>query len=92
MKTHTPGPWAADDEACVLAGHKLVADVDVRDLGDNVWDWDTAMANACLIAAAPELLDACKTLLFELTVMQTDAREDVIRFASAAIAKATGAA
>jgi hypothetical protein len=58
---HTPGPWTAgrDDMATVIegfdgkyiyAGEKYVAAA----VGIDIEDWDEVMANARLIAAAPE--------------------------------------
>lgn len=63
MANHTPGPWQVGDEgpaiitieatdgraACVLAEMSPSGDLDSEDF-----------ANARLIAAAPELLEACK--------------------------------
>lgn len=68
---HTPGPWGLDagpyQLPTVYAGHDLVPPdallapyvpiAEIRQDGS----WDEAMANAALIAAAPELLAACVT-------------------------------
>lgn len=58
MSKHTPGPWKAEDlnnmgGAIVTAGSREVA---------RTWGYDMAdmAANARLIAAAPEMLDALK--------------------------------
>jgi hypothetical protein len=51
---HTPGPWI-DYDGEVYAGKYLVADVWEHPSGD-----DVARANARLIAAAPDMLDALR--------------------------------
>lgn len=65
---HTPGPWAitrrwADGKRIIVEGNqedwfRLEAHVVCDDC-----DTDTAEANARLIAAAPDLLEACKAML-----------------------------
>ena len=94
---HTPGPWQIADEnnnSCsVLLGieHNLVACLDRQ--CSNTWEIvierDEMLANARLIAAAPDLLDALQRLL--------NAENDeyltpigVRNLARAAISKATG--
>ncbi len=66
MTKHTPGPWWVDDDSCVASGHgddyKTVAEVFRNDGIDTA----TRKANADLIAAAPDLLEALKQLLNEL--------------------------
>ena len=62
MSKFTPGPWLVDDECQISAGNKHIADAFPTYLGDNVWDWDVAFANASLIAAAPALLKALRDL------------------------------
>lgn len=103
MSKHTPGPWRVFicDDGGQWSGWPLsinaVDDEDksiVRPGGQYPYEWDATMsqheaiANARLIAAAPELLEACKSALgaFE--------RNDAIDWddLAAAIAKATGAA
>lgn len=91
---HTPGPWLLHpcDEALVtinrrpfpqhmsVLGHSQVADAE---------DY----ANAQLIAAAPELLEACQAAwncIAELT--PTQARVEVAQLLQGAVEKATGAA
>jgi hypothetical protein len=67
---HTPGPWiAADDEVTDCDGN-TIADV----VKENQWNTTVGMvnvgmpweANAKLIAAAPELLDALHKVLMAL--------------------------
>ena len=71
MSTHTPGPWFADEYK--VWGHKEVeyeggvggprfsykiADATLH----NPWKFEEQYANARLIAAAPELYEALKSL------------------------------
>jgi hypothetical protein len=79
MSKHTPGPWHT-------AGEQGVQIRSAKDQIAKVWtmrgnEWK---ANARLIAAAPELLEACKVAL---GIIGFGAEHDQI---SAAIAKATG--
>jgi hypothetical protein len=52
MSKHTPGPWTAEDEGASvhIAGHDGIWVAEVYGIDDN--------ANARLIAAAPDLLQA----------------------------------
>lgn len=50
MKMHTPGPWTANGWAEIDGPTGKVAEVMIQK------DWQTAMANAQLIAQAPWLL------------------------------------
>ena len=79
MSKHTPGPWHT-------AGEQGVQIRSAKDQIAKVWtmrgnEWK---ANSRLIAAAPELLEACKVAL---GIIGFGAEHDQI---SAAIAKATG--
>lgn len=68
--SYTPGPWTLGDEnneCCeVILGdkHNLVASLDRRDCntGKIVIERDEMLANARLIAAAPDLLKSLKLL------------------------------
>lgn len=62
---HTPGPWFVDDDGDICVsdpnspmGREMVADAFQMDDEPN----DVREANARLIAAAPELLEACHTV------------------------------
>ncbi len=71
---HTPGPWHVDKECAIwrrppaelyqngggVAGDKPLATVHEGWYGEGVTGYP-AQANACLIAAAPDLLEACQT-------------------------------
>ena len=106
MSKHTPGPWTASqwhDSATDQGGWTISANGHLLPMSDmDSGDGDNPEANARLIAAAPELLEACVELLaaerFSVrppeTVMQAEAKLGRIRKAvaqaEAAIAKATG--
>ena len=104
MTEHTPGPWHVI-EACYEAyrGSHSIGSVDVRVakvarngviaavLRDDV----EGEANARLIAAAPDLLEALYLLVVDVRVAEVDKDggmrfSERIRHAEAAIAKATG--
>lgn len=94
---HTPGPWFVDEESPL--------DVRTNGVGKLMWicdapdGYDTSNiegmkqreANARLIAAAPDLLEALEVVLCELEAQDIHAPAR-IAFAKAAIAKATGGA
>lgn len=104
MSTHTPGPWnegRPDMQTIVdgygskwiYAGNKYVAVASGRD----VEDWDEVMANARLIAAAPDLLAACKLVLQRWTFSEDQIHthtwhdmQDCREVLLAAVAKAEG--
>jgi hypothetical protein len=84
--SHTPGPWRAgegDESHLVFMGEEAIADTWLRgDCGD-------AEANARLIAAAPDLLVACKEALdfvHDMNAANRQARRQILD----AIAKAEG--
>ena len=59
MKTaYTPGPWRIGEDDVIVAGTRglHIAKVEITGMGY------AADANACLIAAAPEMLDALQAL------------------------------
>ena len=113
MTKHTPGPWSIAEgrklqQAIIMTGgipiiamsQKWDEDCALFNLPDNpsFGDKDVTLANAKLIAAAPELLEACK-MIMEAEAMQhgdrtggTMARISLaINAARTAIAKAEGA-
>lgn len=85
---HTPGPWCQDIHIRTLIaggdGHN-VADIEAKyhSVGEN-------LANASLIAAAPELLEALELLVREFATHGDKAAQSAIKQARAAIAKAKG--
>lgn len=90
MKTeHTPGPWGYQLGAVVDSEGYLVADIRSR-WDDGMEGEDYHFANAALIAAAPDLLEAAQSAL-DCIMKHIPATEfaprDCLR---AAIAKARG--
>lgn len=82
---HTPGPWTADDSGLITAGPRRlhIAQAATTGMGQ------AAAANARLLAAAPEMLQALKLALLamERAAMQmgldpdTDTECEIIRAA-----------
>lgn len=106
---HTPGPWVIDwnvSRLDIFSSDSFVLVASLRRSALSPASDDAAKANARLIAAAPELLDACKQALESLESLQggcTDSNDgtvealtiwcpEVIQQLSEAIVKATGAA
>ncbi len=96
---HTPGPWRIFQTKgkppfyVIGIGRESGEGITDGNVGLGIWDGDSpeALANARLIAAAPELLAALKGTLFLFeghAVTKTDIEQ--IAFARAAISKATG--
>ena len=98
MSKHTPGPWkvakpsrshANGNPMYGLVGPEIVADYE---------DWGFTEANARLIAAAPDLLEALKEANKELEYLNDPKgfvsmrQERIMEKARAAIAKASGSA
>jgi len=102
QQTHTPGPWVyewcngAYSDGIVTSQSNSIAIV----MGGNYGEWRDAPdngdaefeANARLIAAAPELLEACKNLVGHADWVALNFRIDYAHLdeARAAIAKAEG--
>lgn len=94
--SHTPGPWHAHEEATIVRwGYVSTSEERNRkffiascfDVPDLSPDANTSEANARLIAAAPELLEALREV-----VAISDRKHNAWDKAHAAIAKATGGA
>lgn len=89
---HTQGPWSrSNPHGLTIDGPPdrtgwvlTVAHVAARK------DEKQALADACLIAAAPELLAACQAVLDEFPAMDGRRIESVKAICRAAIAKAKG--
>ena len=82
---HTAGPWIVNDTTVMDATGISVCDVD----GELSFDADKA--NAQLIAAAPEMLEALKAIETLTDIDETHTDLLVNDIAEAVIAKATGA-
>lgn len=90
MVEHTPGPWRIERKDGgmfnVVAGHDYFTRTFVAFMGANPEEGDTE-ANARLIAAAPELLEA-----LEAMVATSPIDDEVLPQVLAAIARAKGIA
>lgn len=102
MSNYAPGPWVVQGIE-VLANHAGESVRVATVHGDHESNWNGSRkiaairANARLIAAAPELLDACRCALADLEGIAGDLPGDhpaylTIKELRAAIEKATGAA
>lgn len=93
---HTPGPWMAKDQVIRGPGLHPYPTVESQ-IADCRQTWECrlsdneAEANARLIAAAPELLEALRLVLNDNRLMNAMNREQA-RAILDAIAKATGGA
>lgn len=87
---HTPGPWnvAENDSCCIMAKGKHIATAFDTDGGRS--ESRRGMRNARLIAAAPELLEACREGLRLLEINLEYNRGKVSDLLKAAIRKAEG--
>ena len=99
MSGHTPGPWSISDDGdgwiTVMAGGpfgKIVANINPESFCAGVADLIEMPAkdNACLIASAPDLLEALQQIVATCRVRIDDPRVVHFDAARAAIAKATG--
>jgi hypothetical protein len=91
MTTHTPGPWAIGPTIAggcdILAGRIGERVVVARAADNSLLPIDECAANARLIVAAPELLEALEGLL---NALHSHTTHPAIKSARAAIAKAKG--
>jgi len=90
---HTPGPWVIDWNVSRLDvfssdAATLVATLRRSTLSDGIDK--TAISNARLIAAAPDLLEALEDCLRVVEFLASDSCPTTIQNAKAALAKATG--
>ena len=97
---HTPGPWHVGNGSFVISDYPapgIIGSDDVHHYGGHLICESVSQANACLIAAAPDLLAALKgfVLAFELTgkrLVSLSGKPTTYDKAVAAIAKAEGKA
>jgi hypothetical protein len=83
MKTHTPGPWKVFADTITTANDSIkIAEVPTNNEAKKEWQ-----ANANLIAAAPELLEALEMLL---RITYKTSKTPEVKAAIEAIKKATG--
>ncbi len=90
MSEHTKGPWRVsnhddNDDIVVRSGPKIVANCE----SDNYYDLpaEKILANARLIAAAPELLAACKAMVTDFDLGEPSIKHS-LKLMEVAIAKA----
>ena len=69
MSKHTPGPWYAGTKSVTASETENRLGLDVRIFGGNR---DDNKANARLIAAAPEMYETLKALIYELSENDED--------------------
>lgn len=97
---HTPGPWVIDEryDGCVYSSDdtgSIVARCGGRGFEFVAREADEIKANAALVAAAPDMLAALKTVILDERNAEIIARhcvggESIVREMRAAIAKAEG--
>jgi hypothetical protein len=85
---HTPGPWTTSRDA-VPEGIVQITVYAEQD-GERVATVFQSEANAPLIAAAPDLLDACRDAEQYLGATESGPPSTLLRTVRAAIAKAQG--
>ena len=91
---HTPGPWSYRywsncSDRNLLEGYSISADGHIVPMNTSEGDLYEAEANARLIAAAPELLEALKAA--QKKGSRWHPADPVVQQINVAIAKATGA-
>jgi len=95
---HTPGPWEVKKELTGLGNVEFLITDGLDDTPDgadtiaHVIFSNEAQANARLIAAAPDLLEACIGALHALEQHGENFHPSIQKHTKAAIAKATGEA
>ena len=94
MAAHTPGPWTVYEPTSVVVSMNDGVGYAIADPSARVcWPAEQVAANARLIAAAPELLDACRRLLerFGYLNWPDGCDADLIESACVAFRRATDA-
>ncbi|MCY1178622.1 hypothetical protein D9M68_982250 [compost metagenome] len=92
MSKHTPGPWIARKVNGSGWPEQRGYAIDFNEDQEQVVDFVYEEADAWLIAAAPELLEACLLLVADYEDENSAIGDDWYRKAKAAIAKARGEA
>lgn len=98
MSAPTPGPWLTrlsndgSGKIGIVADRGCIAECfhDIRKVNEDAHD--ELLANSRLIAAAPNLLDACQQSLMLLQRWNNLNEKEAYQTVSKAIAKATGSA
>lgn len=88
---HTPGEWGVNEFVDFKDGHHVQVSITSNGcpIAELRGSWAGKRANACLISAAPELLE-CLQQLVDGMVGVEDSDNGVLRRSRAAIAKAAG--
>ena len=84
---HTPGPWRVTTAKVMAENGRAICLIENRKLHEG---FQESSANACIIAAAPDLLAALRLCERALEERDAEAEEHAAKAARAAIAKATG--
>jgi len=93
MTKHTPGPWQVTPDRTRVQTADDAIDYQIADCEDTHFPppLEQCEANARLIAAVPELLEALKTIIQAFdTTFNPERRRQVLEDAKQAIAKAEG--
>jgi len=69
---HTPAPWEVDGLAIDASQYEVAVCSQGLDEDENQMPREEAEANAKLISAAPELLEACKCALADLEGLRAE--------------------
>lgn len=93
---HTPGPWKADDLIVYSEDNMRIANCSRLRMHHARASDAELYANALLIAAAPKMLDALRSIAYVMPrdhngkISYKDAYESMVRVALGAISAATG--
>ena len=92
MKTqHTPGPWRIIQEGRLITGNRPELDTPIALLNSaHALTEAESKANAALIAAAPDLLQACECLVADYRRSKSELSRQQFEFCCRSIAKAKG--
>lgn len=86
MSKHTPGPWNMAGPNTISNAAKTIG---IAHISTYSVEQSEAEANVRLIAAAPDLLEALRTIVIHAASVQMDPQW-AVKVARSAIAKATG--
>lgn len=93
MSEHTPGPWEHSEHGdSLLDAFRIFAPFKPAPVAETIGDTAVSIANARLISAAPELLEACRDMLQALIDDGYEPEAGLLSHARRVIQKATGAA